>query len=66
MLIFYPRFFERFLSFLNTGFSWQLWQAGFLLGISVLVKPMALLYFFCLLPVLIFYKQKKYDWERLA
>jgi len=61
-LFFILGFFERFLSFMRTGLTNQLWQAGLPLGISVLVKPMALLYIFCLLPVLIFYKHKKYKW----
>ncbi|MDR3551344.1 MAG: hypothetical protein P4L31_08065, partial [Candidatus Babeliales bacterium] len=50
-------FFERFVSFLKTGASSSLWLAGLLLGISVLIKPMALLYIFFLIPVLLFYKK---------
>lgn len=56
-LFFFMAFFERFLFFLKTGNRTSLWLAGFLLGISVLIKPMALLYIFFLIPLLLFYKK---------
>jgi len=57
-LFFILAFFERFLFFLKSGHTASLWHAGLLLGISVLIKPMALLYIFCLVPVLLFHTTK--------
>jgi hypothetical protein len=47
-------FFERITAFLSEQKMAQLVQAGLVLGVSVLIKPMALLYIFFLLPFIWF------------
>ncbi len=54
MLTFLLLFFERLTAFMRDQKITQLVQAGLVLGLSVLVKPMALLFIFLLLPFIWF------------
>ncbi len=54
MLTFLLLFFERLTAFMSNQKLAQLAQAGLILGLSVLIKPMALLYIFLLLPFIWF------------
>jgi hypothetical protein len=64
MLTFLLFFFERFTVFLREQKVGQLAQAGLVLGLSVLIKPMALLFVFLLLPFIWFCGGRRcHDWS---
>ncbi len=55
-LLFLLLFFERFFLFFQTKKVTQLVQAGVILGVSVLIKPLALLFAVLLIPVMCVYR----------